>query len=96
MPECPQKLAAKDSSDKGVADTGDGLPHEFMKRLIDGEAPLTVFREWRDLSKLALANKSGVDRTQITDIEAGRKTGSVATLKKLADTLDIQIDDLVD
>ena len=31
----------------------------------------------------------------LIDIEAGRKTGSVETLRKLASTLQIEIDDLV-
>ncbi|WP_421781827.1 helix-turn-helix transcriptional regulator [Kiloniella litopenaei] len=81
--------------DKAMSDESDGLPSELMKRLIDGDNSLTVFREWRGLSQNALANASGVNRVQINDIEAGRKTGSVQTLKKLADTLDITIDDLV-
>jgi mRNA interferase RelE/StbE len=36
-----------------------------------------------------------VNRVQIVNIEAGRKTGLVATLRKLASTLQIEIDDLV-
>ena len=33
--------------------------------------------------------------TQIADIEAGRKTGSIETVRKLADALNVAIDDLV-
>ena len=71
------------------------IPAEFVDRMIDGEPPLRVFREWRGLSQNALAKKSGVNRVQIGDIEDRGKTGSVATLKKLADALGITIDDLV-
>lgn len=81
--------------DRAMADCDEGMPHELVARLIDDEAPLTVFREWRGFSKAALAKASGVDRVQITDIEAGRKTGSVATLKKLAEAMGVQIDELV-
>ena len=77
------------------ANPREGLPHPYMVRLIDGEAPLAVFRDWRGLSQSALSRQAGVNRTQIADIEAGRKTGSVATLKKLADALDVALDDLV-
>ncbi|MEO0653495.1 MAG: helix-turn-helix transcriptional regulator [Pseudomonadota bacterium] len=73
----------------------DGMPHAFVTRLIDGEAPLRVIRDWRGLSQSALARMSGVNRVQIADIEAGRATGSVETLKKLAQTLDVTIDELV-
>ncbi|MEM6666544.1 MAG: helix-turn-helix transcriptional regulator [Pseudomonadota bacterium] len=80
--------------DLAMADITEGLPHSFMVRLLDGETPLTVFREWRGLTKVALSAASGVNRVQITEIEAGRKTGSVATLRRLADALDIPLDDL--
>jgi len=81
--------------DKAVVDKDDSLPHEFLVRLIDGESSLAVFREWRGMNQTQLAAASGVNRVQISDIEAERKTGSVATLKKLADALGSTIDDLV-
>ena len=71
------------------------MPAEYVYRMVDGEPPLRVFREWRGLSQNALAKKSGVNRVQIGDIEDRGKTGSVATLKKLAEALRITIDDLV-
>lgn len=73
----------------------EGLPHEFMVRLVEGDAPLAVYRKWRGLSQAALSRKSGVNRVQIVDIESGRKQGSVETLKKLADALDVMVDDLL-
>ena len=77
------------------ARTGDGLPHERMLRLIDGAPPLAVYRGWRGLSQAELARRAGVSRVQIVEIEAGRATGSVATLVRLADALAIPLDDLV-
>jgi DNA-binding XRE family transcriptional regulator len=71
------------------------IPAIFVNRILDGEPPLRVFREWRELSQTALADQSGVNRVQIVEIEAGRKTGSVATLRKLASTLGVTIDDLI-
>lgn len=76
------------------ANPEEGIPHTYVKRLIDGEAPLAVFRDWRGLSQSALARASGVNRVQIADIEAARKTGSVVTLRRLADALGISLDDL--
>lgn len=70
------------------------IPAAFADRLLDGEAPLRVFRDLRSLTQSALAARSGVNRVQIADIEAGRKTGSVATLRKLADALGVTIDDI--
>ena len=64
-------------------------------RLIDGASPLKVWREHRGLSQSALARGSGVNRVQIADIEADRATGSVATLRALADALQVTVDDLL-
>ena len=72
----------------------EGVPDVYVGRLLDGESPVAVYRDWRGLSQSELARRSGVNRTQIADIEAGRKTGSVATLKKLAGALGVAIDDL--
>lgn len=71
------------------------LPSLVVDRLLDGKAPLLVWREHRNLTQAELARRSKVNRVQIIDIEAGRKTGSVETLRKLAQELSIDIDDLV-
>lgn len=81
--------------DRATTAGGDGLQHEFMLRLIDGESALRVFREWRNLSQSALARVSGANRVQIADIEAGRSNGSVQTWKKLAEALGVGIEELV-
>jgi mRNA interferase RelE/StbE len=77
------------------AGTEELIPSTVVDRLLNGDAPLTVWREHRQLSQAELARQSGVNRVQIVDIEAGRKTGSVITHKKLATALQIDMDDLV-
>lgn len=71
------------------------VPADVAKRLIAGESPLRVWREHRSLTQAALAVSANVNRVQIADIEAGRSTGSVQTLRKLADGLHVTIDELV-
>ncbi len=90
-----QELEDIQAYDRGMNDNAEGIPHEYMLRLINGENPLAIFRQWRGHNQTELAKLSTVNRVQITDIESGRKTGSVATLKKLADALGISLDDLV-
>ena len=70
-------------------------PAKFANRMIEGENPLCVYRDYRKLTQTALAKKSCVNRVQIADIEAGRSNRSVATLQKLAGALGVMIDDLV-
>ena len=77
------------------AGTEEFLPEAVAERLIDGEPPLRVWREHRGFSQSALARAADTSRVQIVDIEAGRRTGSVHTLRRLADALGIGLDDLV-
>ena len=76
------------------AGTEELIPSAIVDRFLAGDAPLSVWREYRGLSQAELARQSGVNRIQIIDIEAGRKTGSAATLKKLATVLQVDMDDL--
>lgn len=85
--------------DRAVARLANGqdelIPAEYANRIIDGESPVRVFRKWRAMTQSALAEASGVNRVQIADIEAGRKSGSVETIRKLAEALRVSVDDLV-
>ena len=71
------------------------IPASVVDRLLDGEPPLRVWREFRSLTQAALARASGVNRVQIVEIEAGRSSGSVHTLRKLAGALGIAVDDVI-
>lgn len=71
------------------------IPAAFAERLLAGESPLRVYRELRGVSQSELARATGVNRVQISDMEAGRSQGSVGTLRKLADALAVTVDDLI-
>ena len=77
------------------AGTDELVPAAVADRLIDGASPLRVWREHRGLSQTALSRAAGVNRVQIADIEALRATGSVCTLRALADALEVAVDDLL-
>lgn len=73
----------------------EAVPAQFANRIIDGESPLRVYREYRGLTQAALSEASGVNRVQIADMEAGRKSGSVTTVRKLAAALKVTVEDLI-
>lgn len=70
------------------------IPAAFANRILDGEHPIRVWREYRGFSQVELARRSGINRVVIADVEAGRKGGSLATFKAVADALGVTIDDL--
>ncbi|TCM39135.1 helix-turn-helix transcriptional regulator [Novosphingobium sp. ST904] len=71
------------------------VPAELVKRILAGESPLRVWREYRGLTQLALSAATGVNRVQIAQIEGGKRIGSVQTLKNLAEHLGVTVDDLI-
>lgn len=71
------------------------IPAEFANRLIDGENPVRVWRDFRGLTAQALAGRAGLNRATVTMIETGRRKGNVETLQALAAALKVTIDDLV-
>jgi DNA-binding XRE family transcriptional regulator len=72
----------------------DYLPAELVRRLIDGEHPIRVWRAHRGLTREALAAAAGVAPSYLSEIETRRKPGSFAALAKLAAALHISLDDL--
>jgi DNA-binding XRE family transcriptional regulator len=70
------------------------IPAQFVERMVNGESRLRVWRDFRGLTQAALGERAAVNRVQIADIEAGRKSGSVETLKKLARALGVDLDDI--
>ena len=68
------------------------FPAEVINRLILNEDnPIKVYREYRELTQKQLADKVGVQRAYLAEIETGRKSGSVKTLKAIAEALDVDL-----
>ena len=89
-------LKAYDTTTAMLADSEEELiPAEFVNRLLNGDCPPKVYREIRGYTQAQPAQLTEVNRTTIGEIEIGRKLGSVATLSRMANSLDITIDDLV-
>lgn len=67
-------------------------PGEIVNRLIlNEESPIRVYRDHRGLTQQQLADKCGIQRAYLAEIETGRKSGSVKTLKAIAAALDVDL-----
>jgi len=78
-----------------AAARADHLPVELVQRLMAGEHPVQIWRERRGLSPKALAERAGMARSYLVEIEGRRKPGSVAAYRRLADALGVAVDDLL-
>lgn len=82
--------------DEALLEDEEVFPKEILKALLDGISPVRVFRTYRDMTQQQLADRAGVTKRTISEIETGRKYGSVKTLVAIANTLNVTLDDLVD
>jgi DNA-binding XRE family transcriptional regulator len=89
-----EMLADLAAYDAAKAEAGEGMPLTVFSRIISGENPVKVIREWRGLTQAELARRADLHRVQLHDIESGKSRGSVETLKAIAVALDVPLDDV--
>ena len=70
-------------------------PAELVRRIVEGEHPVRVWRTHRGMTARSLAAAAGIPSSYLSAIERGVKPGSVKALKSLATALDVPLDDLV-
>jgi DNA-binding XRE family transcriptional regulator len=93
-----EMLADVKAFDEAMARIASGedelIPFEIIERRLAGESTVKIWREYRGLTQEALAKASKVSRSMIAAIEAKHKTGGIATLKKLAGALHVDLDEI--
>jgi ribosome-binding protein aMBF1 (putative translation factor) len=80
---------------KEIAEGDAVIPFDVVNRIAEGGNPVRVIREWRDLTQLYLAHKTNIGQGYISDLENGRRKGTVAALKEIARVLEVPLDLLV-
>jgi DNA-binding XRE family transcriptional regulator len=81
--------------DEAMAGNDELVPSEIVDRLINGENKIKVWREYRGMSQAVLAEKADMAQSSIAQMEGGKRLGTVAAIKKIAEALNLDMDDLV-
>ncbi|MET7247080.1 helix-turn-helix transcriptional regulator [Methylobacterium sp. EM32] len=84
--EFRQRLAAGDE---------ELIPAPIVDRLLSGESRMRVWREHRGLNAASLAEQAGLSQAFLSQIETGKRDGTVETYRKIAAVLDVSLDDLL-
>jgi predicted transcriptional regulator len=87
--------AAKTVAANIAAGRDEMVPAEVVKKLLAGDNPIRVWREHRNMTARDLATAAGLSAAYISEIETGKKDGSVSAVKRIAEALGVDIDDLV-
>jgi len=70
------------------------IPAEVVDRMIEGENKLRVWREYRGMSAKQLAGATALAAPYISQLETGKREGTIETFKKIATALRVDIDDI--
>ena len=93
--------AREDASDSAAIErawaedaAGETIPGEVVKAILDGESPLRVWRKHREFTLDELAERVGVSKGYLSQIENGQKPGTLGLFRRLAGVLNVTLDEL--
>jgi DNA-binding XRE family transcriptional regulator len=72
----------------------EALPHAMVKRLAAGENPIKLWRKHRGLTLAQLGEAVGQRKGYLSEIENGKKAGTLDTLRAIAAALRVDVDDI--
>jgi Helix-turn-helix len=71
------------------------IPKQVIDRIARGENALRVLREWHGQTQLSISHKTNIGQGYLSDLESGRRQGTTAALKKIANVLGVPLDLIV-
>jgi predicted transcriptional regulator len=77
---------------KDIAAGAPLIPKQIVDKIIAGENALRAIRKWRGKTQLYISSKTNLGQGYISDLESGRRKGTIAALKKIADVLKVPLD----
>ncbi len=92
--------AAEDAADRAALDDIDAdpseeeLPEALVRRIVGGENPVRVWREHRGMKGTELAAAAGIAQSYLSQIEGGKRQGSIGALRAIAAALGVTLDDI--
>ena len=71
------------------------LPSKVVYALLDGENPIRIWREHRTLTQQQLAEKAGISKPYLSQLESGKRNGTTEVLSNIAQALNVDLEDLL-
>jgi DNA-binding XRE family transcriptional regulator len=72
------------------------VPAEILRRELAGESPIRLWRDHRGLTQQELADRAGISKPYLSQIESGKRQGTVETLVAIARALDVPLEVLTE
>ncbi len=88
-------LSDEEIYDRAKREESESFPIEVADHLLAGKNPIKVYREYRGMTQNELAAATHINSVYLSQIETGRRAGSIRTLASIAQALDVSLDDLM-
>ena len=92
-------MSAAEDADRAAIDARRDepmLPHDDAMAIMRGELhPVAAWRKARGLTQAELGSRAGVRGATISDIEASKSAGRFDVMQRIAEALNVDLDDLV-
>ncbi len=93
--EMLQDIQDYDAAMEAVAQGEELIPAEVVYAILEGENPIRVWREHRGLTQHQLAQAAGISTPYLSQLEAGKRRGSTAVLRAIAQALAVTLEDIL-
>ena len=93
--EMLEDIRAYDEAKANIEAGEELIPSKVAYALLDSKNPIRVWREYRGLTQQQLAEKSGISKPYLSQLESGKRNGTTDILKNIAQALHVGLDELV-
>ncbi len=94
--EMLEDLRAYDDAKARIEAGEELIPSTVAYALLDGKNPIRVWREYRGLTQQQLAEKVGISKPYLSQLESGKRSGTTDVLMSIAQALNVGLEELVD
>jgi DNA-binding XRE family transcriptional regulator len=93
--EMIEDIQAFDEAKARVAAGEEVIPSEVTFAILDGASPIRVWREYRGLTQQQLADQAGISKPYLSQLESGKRTGTLEVLQAIAQALGLDLEDVL-
>jgi DNA-binding XRE family transcriptional regulator len=94
--EMLQDIQDYDSLKAAIQGGGEKLiPADVINAILDGENAIRVWRQYRGYSQATLATEAGISIPYLSQLESGKRKGSVEVLANIARALEVALETII-
>ncbi|HUS83506.1 MAG TPA: helix-turn-helix transcriptional regulator [Anaerolineales bacterium] len=93
--EMLQDVADYDAAKEALEQGEELIPSEVTFAILNGENPTRVWRNYRALTQQELADRAGISKPYLSQIETGKRTGTAEVLAAIANALGVTLDEMM-